>query len=327
LELGVDVTKAPFSQSLAFAAYSGVAPIVRILLDKGAPVNGGISNKPPTELEELSSQLAQEIIPGNMTPLMAAAAGGHAEVCQMLLDAGANPNLTDANGKTALMLLAESGRNKIAAYLPSLRVNVLHRADEGAEEPTSRDVTASEAAAMQQWADAGDIAIIKTLVAHNADLQARDKNGQTALMIAAQNSSAAVVQTLIKAGADVTAIDLAGKDALMLAVEKGHLSRVSQLFSFELQRGVEDIKRNPALYESPEGTAIAAETKTAAAKQEAEVTNRAIAQDIAIIKVLLSAGIDPKAKDKKGQSALQLAKQSHHAEIIHVLEQVGKKGS
>src|SRR5690606_25980415 len=107
-----------------------------------------------TELDEMKNRLAEELMPGNMTPLMAAAAGGHAEICQMLVDAGANLNRTDVNGNTALMLLAANGRNQIAENLPRLRVNVLHRADEGAEEPTSRDVTASEAAAMQQWADA-----------------------------------------------------------------------------------------------------------------------------------------------------------------------------
>jgi ankyrin repeat protein len=325
LGLGVDVRKSPYNRALTFAAYGGVAPIVRMLLDKGAAVDGGGSTQPATDLDNFNARLAAEITPGNMTPLMAAAAGGHAEVCRMLLDAGANPHLTNANGQTAMMLLAQIGRNKIAEDLPRLRVNVLHRADEGADKPTSRDVTPSEAAAMQQWADAGDTAIVKALIAKKADLQARDKDKQTALMLAVKNSSAAVVQTLIKAGADVNAKDAAGQNTLMQVVEKGHISRAPQLFSFELQRGVEDIKRNPSLFNTPDGKKIAANTKAAAAKQQAEVIQRAIAQDVAIIKVLLSAGVDLNVKDSKGQTALQMAKQLHHAAIVTLLEKAKPK--
>jgi ankyrin repeat protein len=182
-------------------------------------------------------------------------------------------------------------------------------------------VKPAEAAAMQKWADGGDTAIINALMAKNADVQARDNKGQTALMLAAQNSSAAVVQALIKAGADVNAKDAIGQNALMQAIEKGHLSRAPQLFSFELQRGVEEIKRNPSLFNTPDGKKIAARTKAAAAKQKAEVLQKATARDDAVIKVLLVAGIDLNAKDKKGQTALQMAKLSHHTAIVALLEQ------
>ncbi len=47
--------------------------------------------------------------PGNnQTPLMLAVRKGHADVMQVLLDAGASPNITDAAGKTAADYVNES---------------------------------------------------------------------------------------------------------------------------------------------------------------------------------------------------------------------------
>jgi len=317
---GADVNESTALEKtpLMFATFKGHLKMLQFLLKNGAKVNA----KSPTEG---STALMETISYGRMEAaklLLQAGADPNAQ------DAGANPNLTGADGKTALMLLAENGRNKIAENLPRLRVNVLHRADEGAEKPTDRDVKPAEAAAMQKWADEGDIAIIKVLLAKKADLAARNKDKQTALIIAAQNSSAAVVQELIKAGADISAKDAAGQNALMQVVQKGHISRAPKLFSFELQNAVQaiehGIKSGNEFYNTPEVKASAAETKAAAAKQQAEVTQRAAAQDVAIIKVLLSAGIDPNAKDNKGQTALQKAKQLHHAAIIDALEQAAK---
>jgi ankyrin repeat protein len=331
LALNPNFSQYPNNRILTFAAADGIAPIVRMLLNKGAPVNGSNTpktngtNRAPASEDDFISRLAAEIVPNDMTPLMAAAEKGHSDVCQMLLDAGADPNLKDAIGQTALMHVAQSGRNKIAHDLPRLRENVLHRADDSAEKPTSRDVKPAEAAAMQKRADEGDIAIIKTLLAKKANLEARDNKGQTALMIAAANSSTAVVQTLITAGADVNARDASGQNALMKVVQNGRISRAPELFSFELQNAVQGIehgiKIGSELYNTPEAKAIAAKTKAAAAKQKAEVINAAIAQDVAVIKVLLAEGIDPNAKDKKGQTALQMAQKMHHAAIVSLLKQ------
>ena len=58
-------------------------------------------------------------------------------------------------------------------------------------------------------------------MAKNGDVNARNSEGGTALILAAKNGRKAVIKLLLAAGADVTAEDWEGKTALALAYERG----------------------------------------------------------------------------------------------------------
>lgn len=76
------------------------------------------------------------------------------------------------------------------------------------------------------WKDAikrGDLQLIRELLDHGADLDARDSHGQTALMLAAHNGHREIVATLIGQGADLNVTAKFGLSALMLAIVAGHL--------------------------------------------------------------------------------------------------------
>lgn len=70
----------------------------------------------------------------------------------------------------------------------------------------------------RQAAIGGDIGTIDTLIAAGADINARDKYGQTALMLAAPRGHDAVARRLIAAGADLDVTAKYGLSAVMLAV-------------------------------------------------------------------------------------------------------------
>jgi ankyrin repeat protein len=75
----------------------------------------------------------------------------------------------------------------------------------------------------------GDAQAVREQVAAGADLNARDRYGQTGLMLAAHAGHAEVVDVLIDAGAD---LDHAAKftlTALMLAVVAGHRAVAARL--------------------------------------------------------------------------------------------------
>jgi uncharacterized protein len=75
------------------------------------------------------------------------------------------------------------------------------------------------------WEDAirnGDAEIVRDLLARGIDLNARDRYGQTGLMLAAHAGHRDIVQILIDHGAALNITAKFGLNALMLAVIAGH---------------------------------------------------------------------------------------------------------
>jgi uncharacterized protein len=75
------------------------------------------------------------------------------------------------------------------------------------------------------WGDAvrrGDADIVRGLLSRGFDPNARDRNGQTGLMLAAHAGHLAAVQLLIDHGANLNVTAKFGLSAMMLAVIAGH---------------------------------------------------------------------------------------------------------
>ncbi|GKS57586.1 hypothetical protein YTPLAS18_11130 [Nitrospira sp.] len=75
------------------------------------------------------------------------------------------------------------------------------------------------------WEEAvrrGDGDVVQDLIARGIDLDARDRHGQSGLMLAAHAGHLGVVQILIDGGADLNMTAKDGLSALMLAVVAGH---------------------------------------------------------------------------------------------------------
>lgn len=84
----------------------------------------------------------------------------------------------------------------------------------------------------QAWHEAvrrGSIVALERLLAGGADIDARDRHGQTALMLAAAAGDARVVAWLAGHGADLDHTAKFGLTALMLAVVRGHAGVVRVL--------------------------------------------------------------------------------------------------
>ena len=104
---------------LMYASALGHADVAKLLVNVGANPNlqdYGVTSGSHSVIDDyfagVGSPAGQEVNywwPGdNQTPLMLAVRKGHADVMQVLLDAGASPDITDAAGKTAADYVNES---------------------------------------------------------------------------------------------------------------------------------------------------------------------------------------------------------------------------
>ena len=125
-----------------------------------------------------------------MTALIWAADQGHVDVVKLLLDAGADPHITEEKGLTALIIAADKSHTEI--------VRLLLDAGTDPNIKDKYDQTALTCAAYM-----GNAEVIKLLINAHSDLNAQTKKeGLTALMNAADKGHVDVVKLLLDAGAD-----------------------------------------------------------------------------------------------------------------------------
>ncbi|OQE24096.1 hypothetical protein PENFLA_c010G07238 [Penicillium flavigenum] len=179
------------------AALGNVEGIV-MLLDNGADPNG--SDKAP-----------------HGRPLIAAVYGGHIMATASLLQYGANANMTDQHGMTALWWAMASDHFDI--------VELLLSSGAGTESVGSDGLTPLLWAATKR-----SLAILELLIKHGADINAQDTTGKTALMrTVSSERSLPVLQVLLDKGADVHMEDRKGCTVLDMAKEANYHEAIAIL--------------------------------------------------------------------------------------------------
>lgn len=111
------------------AVTRGRADLVRILINKGADVNGNIQGFTPilVAAQEGQTEIVQILINGNadlnaknpdgLSPLMAATRDGHLDVVKSLIGNGADINATTNQGSNALTFAQHFGQQEVADYI------------------------------------------------------------------------------------------------------------------------------------------------------------------------------------------------------------------
>ncbi|KAE8783981.1 26S proteasome non-ATPase regulatory subunit 10 [Hordeum vulgare] len=134
-------------------------------------------------------------------PIHSVASSGNAEIVDILLDHGANVDLTTDAGRTALHYAASKGRLLIAQTLIAHRANV-NKKDKFGCTPLHRA------------ASTGNAELCEYLLEEGADIDAVDKLGQSPIMHAVICEDRGVALLLIRHGADVDIEDKEGYTVL-----------------------------------------------------------------------------------------------------------------
>jgi ankyrin repeat protein len=154
-----------------------------------------------------------------VTPLTLAAANGNAPIIVQLIEGGAKPNTALPTGETALMTAAHTGR------IEAVRALINHGADVNARE----NIKGQTALMWSIWQGHDDVT--RVLINTGADITATSDSGFTPLLFAVREGNLPIVRALLGKGAGVMESSTDGNTALHVAVVRGHVDMAKFLLN------------------------------------------------------------------------------------------------
>ena len=218
--------------ALMIACWKGHVNAIHVLLKAGSDTN--IANESGTTclLHAVNSNCSKEVLQaimdhgadvnatrkGNYTVLMKACEIRHEDAIYVILKVGYDTNIADQNGNTCLLYAVNNNCNKKV-----LQAIIDYGADVNA---TDKD----NYIALMKACAIGHVDAIHVLLKTGADTNIVDTKGHTSLMCAVgRDCSKEVLQAIIDHGTDVNATDKDNETALMRSCCKRHVDAIHEL--------------------------------------------------------------------------------------------------
>ena len=284
------------------ASVNGQTEIVKLLIDAGLDVN------------------AQ----GNRgeTPLHDVACIGHDETANVLLEKGPDSSVTDHEGRTPLVVATQNGNSKVACILQGKGTA---KETEGEYNDTRNELPVWAMAKLGLKQD------IEKYIANGGDLYVRDNDvGDNALHKAAWARKSNIMGILLNAGMDANSGNNYKRTPLHMCALRGVLSGIRLLIKHNAKLDEKDMFGKTALVIAQEDCDFAVAVELIEAGAEIDIRavpmqptffSAVLQGKVEAVKKLIDKGADLQARNYEGYTALQLAKENDHAEVIQILRQ------
>jgi len=228
-------------QPLHVASYYNSLKVAELLLSRGANMNAKVKSNGDTSLMVACrgghSDVARVLIEGGSninaknnngdTPLMLACWKGHIEIATILIERGSDIDAKNDYGGTSLMLACQNEDAEVARMLIK----------EGAsgKTPTNLSNIDTPLHHLCQWEDSWEPEA-KILIEGGSDINAKNKHGDTPLMVACRwKGNADIARILIEGGSDINAKNKHGDTPLMIACRNGQIN-VAEVILIEIEK-------------------------------------------------------------------------------------------
>uniref|UniRef100_A0A8D0KYT5 Kinase D interacting substrate 220 n=1 Tax=Strix occidentalis caurina TaxID=311401 RepID=A0A8D0KYT5_STROC len=255
-------------------------------------------------------------------PIIWAAGRGHSDIVHLLLQHGAKVNCSDKYGTTPLVWAARKGHLECVKYLLQMGADV--------DQEGANSMTALIVAVKGGYTDS-----VKEILKRNPNVNLTDKDGNTALMIASKEGHTEIVQDLLDAGTYVNIPDRSGDTVLIGAVRGGHVEIVRALLHKYADIDIRGQDNKTALYWAVEkGNATMVrdilqcnpDTETCTKDGETPLIKATKMRNIEIVELLLDKGAKVSAVDKKGDTPLHIAIRGRSRKLAELLLRNPKDG-
>ncbi|KAI5621382.1 ankyrin repeat domain-containing protein 50 [Silurus asotus] len=344
LEAGADVDESAGAYPSAItpllaAASMGQAGTVNRMLFWGAAVDG-IDGEGRTALCLAAAKGSIEVVRALLdrgldenhkddlgwTPLHTAACEGHRSICAILTEQSSMARVgeLDVEGRTPLILAAQEGHCSTVRLLLDRKSPIDHRGYDGN--------SALSAAALQ-----GHGEVVELLLRRGADTDVRDAEGRPLLYLLILEGCLDIATLLIeKGGVPLESKDAEGRTALHVAAWKGDLDGIELLLRHGADPNALDLEGRPPLHSVAWRGHIGAgrlllrsrgiNVDLACKKQGATALSIAAQEGhTEIVAMLLENGAEPNLVDHYGRSPVKVAGKRGNFSIVRLLENYGAK--
>lgn len=267
--------------------------------------------------QALKSGASADSRDGDGTPaLMLASLFGGVDCMHVLLDGGADVNAAANNGATALHWAVPDPEK--VRLLVARGANVNARSTDLGRTPLL--IAASYP---------GTVELVRFLLSKGADLKAKDRSGDHALLYAARTADVDVVRVLVEAGIGVNEPSDGGGPALTAAVGRPYLPTIDYLIAKGARAGPAALARSADWLDAARikklltlGADVNAITSTFRRTPLIHVASSE-GSNAATLRLLLENGADPNIADADGETALDWAMHRLDEAKIRVLKEYG----